>query len=916
MFMPVLTTKLYMPPLRQKSVLRSRLIERLNGSLSHAPGIILISASAGSGKTTLVTEWMESQKSTKEISAVHQVAWLSLDEGDSDLTRFLMYLIAAVQTVLPLGTDLLAALQTPQAPPAELTLTALLNEISNLDGHLILILDDYHVIESKAVDQALTFLAEHLPPRMHLVIATREDPQLPLARFRARGQLTELRIADLRFTTAEAAEFLNHVMGLHLAAEEIAMLESRTEGWIAGLQLAALSMQGEKDTARFIKSFTGSHRFVLDYLIEEVLQGQPASIQTFLLATSILERLSGPLCDAVLDTPSGTGQDTLHDLERLNLFLIPLDNERQWYRYHRLFADLLQQRLQQSASAAIPAYHTRASAWFEENGFGNEAFQHAVAAGDFERAARLAELSWMAMFRSNIQNTAFLSWMKALPDELIHARPVLSVGYAWALLDVGELEAAEARLQAAERWLAAAEPVSSAEMTIIDEEAFHSLASTISFARAFLSLALGDVASTMHHARQGLASLPEADHFQRASAAALLGAAFWRSGELETASKYMGEGLDEIYKAGNYDFAVSGIIGLADIRIIQGRLHEARSLYERALQEARERGEPVLQGTADLYMCLSMLDIEQNDLDAAEKNLQKCEELSEQARLPDWKYRLSLVRARMNERSGNLEAALSFLQEAERVHYRNPLPDVRPIPALRARLWLKQGKLSEAQGWTREKGLSPADDLSFMSEFEHITLARVLIAKSRQDPTHGADPEALELLASLLKAAEAGGRTGSVIEILTLQAMVHLIRKDVPSAVAALDRTLSLAAPEGYVSLFLDEGGPVKDLLTRLKTQETGTKAYVEKLLTNFSQTASLPQSATQNPKTKSADPLSPRELEVLRLIAQGLSNEEISRQLFLALSTVKGHNLRIFDKLGSKSRTEAVARARELGLL
>ncbi len=940
--MSVLATKLYIPPVRQKAVPRPRLVERLNAGLQYTPSILLISASAGSGKTTLVSEWVNdlrhrhspaprpvqglasddlrledlNQIENRKSKIRNQVAWLSLDEDDNDPTRFLIYLVSSVQTVLPeMGMELLTALQSPQPPPLETVLTAMLNEISTFPDDLILVLDDYHVIESKPVDQILAFLMEHLPHRMHLVIATREDPQLPLARYRARGQLTELRASDLRFTPVEAAEFLNQVMGLHLSAEEITALENRTEGWIAGLQLAALSMQGQKDTTGFIKSFTGSHRFVLDYLMEEVLQREPETIQTFLLTTSILERLCASLCEAVLCTPSGSGQEILNYLESSNLFIVPLDNERHWYRYHRLFADLLRQRLQQSTEGIINVYHSRASAWFEENGFENEAFQHAIAARDFERAARMAELSWLAMFRSNIQNITFLAWMKALPDELIRARPVLSVGYAWALLDVGEMEAAEARLQDAERWLETAESKPSGEMAVVDEDAFRSLASTISFARAFLSLALGDVASTLKHARQGLASLPEADHFQRASAAALLGAAFWRTGELETACDYMSEGLAEIYKAGNPDFAISGIVGLADIRMTQGRLREAVRLYERTLQTALERGEPI-QGTSDLYLGLGMLSIEQNDLETAEQHLHKSQELGAQAGLPDWKYRLSIVQAKVDEIQGNLEGALDLFQEAERLYYRSPLPDVRPVSASRTRIWVKQGRLNEALGWVREKGLSVDEDLSFMREFEHITLARVLIAEFKLDHANRHILEALELLERLLKAAESGGRTGSLIEILILQAIAHQVQGKLPSALAALGRALSLAEPEGYIRIFADEGESLRELLVRLKAQGTGTNAYIQKLLTAFSRPTTIPQSKIENQQSEIPEPLSPRELEVLRLIAEGLSNDEISKRLFLALSTVKGHNLKIFGKLGAKSRTEAVARARELGLL
>src|SRR5215211_3078544 len=386
---PILATKLYVPPPQSRVVLRPRLTERLDEGLHRR--LTLISAPAGFGKTTLLSDWV--------AGCERLAAWLSLDEADSDPTRFLAYLVAALQTIAPnIAEGVLGALQSPQPPPTESILTVLLNEVTTVEDEIVLVLDDYHLIDATAVDDALTFLLEHLPPRMHLVIATREDPNLPLARLRARGQLGELRAADLRFTPSEAAEFLEGVMGLSLSAEDIAALEDRTEGWIAGLQLAALSMQGHKDATSFIESFTGSHRFVLDYLVEEVLQQQPEGVQALLLRTSILERLCGPLCDAVLLDPAASGQKTLEYIERANLFLVPLDNERHWYRYHHLFAELLQQRLQQSAASSagdevgdVAELHRRASGWYEDNGLEIEAFRHAAAAHDVERAERLVE---------------------------------------------------------------------------------------------------------------------------------------------------------------------------------------------------------------------------------------------------------------------------------------------------------------------------------------------------------------------------------------------------------------------------------------------------------------------------------------------------------------------------------------------
>ncbi len=469
---PILATKLYIPPPRPTVVLRPRLIERLNEGL-HCK-LTLISAAAGFGKTTLVSEWIEacrlkiadpklntngSRRSTDQRSEIDtpQFCWLSLDEGDNDPSSFLTYLVAALQTIAPnIGAGLLGALQSPQPPSAESILTTLLNEITSLPDNIIFVLDDYHILDSKAVDKALTFLLEHLPPQMHLVIASREDPALPLARLRARGQLTELRAADLRFTPAEAAEFLNQGMGLNLTAEDVAALDRRTEGWIAGLQLAAISMQGQKDAAGFIKAFTGSHHFVLDYLMEEVLQQQSETIQTFLLRTSILERLCGPQCEAVLPAPSGSGQATLEYLEHANLFIVPLDNERRWYRYHHLFADLLRQRLGQSLTPPeIAGLHSRASQWYEDNALDIEAFQHAAAANELERAERLIdEKGLQTRFHGA---AAILDWLRSLPAERLDARPSLWMKYASVLLVGGQMAGVEEKLQAAEKALQGAE---------------------------------------------------------------------------------------------------------------------------------------------------------------------------------------------------------------------------------------------------------------------------------------------------------------------------------------------------------------------------------------------------------------------------------------------------------------------------
>lgn len=910
--MQMLTTKLYRPPARPGTVLRDQLIARLNQGLFRK--LTLLSAPAGSGKTTLVSAWV--------ASCDRPAAWLSLDAEDNNTVRFLTYLVAALQTIrADLGSGALAALASPQPPPIETILTSLLNEIASHPDALILVLDDYHAIDSDPIDHMLAFLIQHLPAHLHLVIATREDPALPLAQLRARGQMSELRLADMRFTQAEAAAFFAQAMDLNLAGPDVAALLARTEGWVAGLQLAALSLQGQRDSAGFIRSFAGSHRFVIDYLVEEVLERQPAVMQRFLLRTAILDRMCGPLCDAVVGEPGAPGQATLEALEKANLFIVPLDDERRWYRYHHLFADVLRQRLLQRAAAqgdepapSVVELHQRASCWYEEHDLVHDAFQHAVAAGAFERAAGLAESAWFAMFRNSFQNTIFLGWMRALPDELIRARPLLSAGYAWALLDVGELEAAEPHLRDAERWLNADpdERASATAMAGVDEAALRALPASIALAWATYASATGDVPATVAHVQQALALLPESDHFGRAGTSALLGVAYLRSGHLEEAAAAFADGIAIMQAVGNIAFGLSGIPPLVGIRIAQGRLREATGIYERTLRLATEQGAPPPQGIADLYLGLAEICLAQGDTEAARDQLRLSEEPGERAGLPDWPYRVRLLQARLAEAKGEPDRALALLDEAERRYYRGPLPDLQPVAALRARVWIRQGRLAEARQWAR--GVPVDDALSYVREFEHLTLARLCIADVRNGHDDDGLRTATSLLERLLTAAEVGGRTGSVIEILLLLALAAAEGGELPAALELLGRALALAEPESYVHIFVDEGQPMLRLLEKMRAEGGRQKAYLHRLRSAFgTEPDAHPSSFSSDPLL---DPLSQRELEVLRLVAQGLSNREIGARLHLALSTVKGHNRTIFSKLQVLRRTEAIARARELGLL
>ncbi len=923
----LLCTKLYVPPLRPNLVPRSQLIERLNRGLPLGHKLTLISAPAGFGKTTLVSEWVAGSERT--------AAWLSLDEGDSDPTRFLTYLVAALQTIgEDIGERVLGMLQSPQPPPIKSILTALLNEISTIPHSFILVLDDYHFVDAQPVDSLLTvdaptsvdgiltFLLEHLPPQMHLVIATREDPSLPLARLRVRGQLTDLRATDLRFTPPEAAEFLNQVMGLGLSVEDILALETRTEGWIAGLQLAALSMRGREDIPTFIKTFAGDNRYIVDYLVEEVLQRQHERVRSFLLQTSILDRLSGPLCDAVTGQEDGRGM--LEALERGNLFVIPLDDRRQWYRYHRLFADVLQAHSLEELPNQAPTLHQRASGWYERNGSPTDAVRHALAANDYERVAVLAERSWQDM-ENSFQTATWLGWVEALPDELIRVRPVLSTQYAEALWMAGELEACEARLRDAERWLDPSEELGTRpeglvdEMVVVDEEQFRRLPARIAVARTLSAQSLGDLHGTVKYAERALKLLPEEDLLGRAEVYVTLGFTNWASGDLEAARIAIAGWINSMQSVGNIAYVVAGSSALGDVLAAQGRLQEAVRAHKDSLQLASAYGEEVQPLTAHLYLGLAMLYQEMGDQEAAAQHLLISKELGEQSELVDWPFRWRLARARVEESWGKLEASIDLLDEAKRHYVRNLIPDIRPIEALKAKMYVRQGRLAEALGWAREQGLSVDDDLSYLREFEHITLARILIAGYKSSRVDGSIHEAMGLLARLLQAAEEGGRKGSVIEILVLQALAHQAEGDHPRARVPLDRALTLAESEGYVRIFVDEGAPMAQLL--LEAAAHGLKPdYAAKLLASFEAGEQVRVDNSHPPTSLSsqplADPLSKRELEVLRLLNTELSGPEIARELVIALSTVRTHTKSIYSKLNVNGRRAAVKRAAELDLI
>lgn len=900
----LLQTKVYVPRRRRGIVPRSRLSERLSRGADES-GLILVSAPAGFGKTTLLAEWLAT------VPADWTVAWLSLDATDNDPALFWSYLIAALQKTTPgLGAGARSLLEAPQTP-IEAVIATLLNELAALPHDVVLVLDDYHVVDGPGVQDGMVFLLEHLPPQLHLVIATRADPALPLGRLRAGGRLLEIRATDLRFKPEEAAAYLNEVMGLALTARDVAALEGRTEGWIAALQLAAISMQGRDDATSFIAGFAGDDRYIVDYLIEEVLRRQSPEVRSFLLQTAFLDRLSGSLCDAV--TGREGGRAMLEALDRANLFLVALDDQRQWYRYHRLFADVLQAHLEDEQRGAVRALHRRASTWYEQYGDLSEAIRHSLAAQDFERAADLVELA-VPVHRRLRQEATVDGWLRALPRDVLRRRPVLSVHYAGVLLLLGQYEDVAERLVDAERWLKAdAEPNQGPEpalMVVLDEDEFRALPGSIATYRAASALAVGDVPETMKQAHEVLDLVPEDDDLRRGPASGLLGLAEWTIGNLEPAHEWYAACMASMLKLGFVADSLGCAVALADIRIAQGRLRDAMRTYERALERAAVPGAPVVRGTADMHVGMSGLFRERNDLMVAHQHLLKGQELGEYTGLPQNRYRARVAMARVAEAEGDLDGALELLNEADHVYVADFFPNVRPIAALRARVWVRQGKLADAQAWAGEQGVSADDELSYLREFEHVTLARTLLAGS---PRAGADVsrrEAVQLLERLLQAAEDGQRTRSVIEILVLLALAAQAGGDLTAALARLERALLLAEPEGYVRLFTDEG-PAMRVLLEAAAKRGIAPNYLPGLLSSFGK-----REARTFLNRGLIEPLSERELDVLRLLGSDLDGPAIANELSVSLNTLRTHTKNIFAKLGVNSRRAAVSRAAELDVL
>jgi LuxR family maltose regulon positive regulatory protein len=985
----LLVTKLYVPPPHPNLVPRPRLVRRLEEGVRPGHRLMLISAPAGFGKSTLLSEWVAGRSRPTAPGpprpactwGAGRTGWLSLDEGDNDSVRFLAYFIAALQKIEEnLGKGVLSALQSPRPLPMEKLLTALINQISAIPDRFVLVLDDYHLITAQPIHDALAFLLDHLPDNMHLVIATRADPPLPIARLRGRGQMTELRQADLRFTPAEAAQLLNQVMGLDLSVDAIAALNSRTEGWIVGLQLAALSMRGREDLASFIAAFTGSQHYILDYLAEEVLQRQSQSIQAFLLQTSILNRMSGSLCDAVLgvrDQESGNqgiresgnqemrgagnqaqmrpnppiplppdsllpdslipdplipparaadpgqadslipdsrfpdslipdSQALLDYLEHSNLFIVPLDDRREWYRYHQLFVDFLRASLRQRWPDRVPTLHRRASHWYAQHGQVAEAINHALSAGDFEGATQMVEqAAESTMMRGEF--ATFLGWIETLPDDMVRARPSLCILAAVALLVSGHpLKLVEANLQEA-----------------LATDTTGAAAGAMAAFRALVAIFQADERQSAERVRLALELLPEESLFLRTLVAGFLSLNYFLSPDLVTARQALEEAARIGEQAGNLMMTVLAQCHLAELSIMQGRLHEARASYEQTLDLATdERGKR--QPIAGMpLMGLGYLFWEWNDLESASHHLGEGIELTRMwAEMATMQGYIPL--AYVKQAQGDMRGARQAIERAQQLAQEfdaSKLDDIM-IAAYQARLWIIQGNIEVAVAWAEAHSRDKDNSLEQWEKeagsaflplhraFEYIALARVRIAQGRPDV-------ALKMLAPLLQAAETIGCLLFVIEILVLRAMALQRQGDILQALAALERALSLAEPGGFMRMFIDGGQPMAQLLHEAAGRGISPE-YTSRLLAAFPDSESRPTASAkpQKPESEMVELLSERELEVLRLLTTHLSSTEIAEELIISANTVRSHIKHIYSKLNAHGRTDAIQRAKELHLL
>jgi LuxR family maltose regulon positive regulatory protein len=907
---PLLRTKLFLPRPPDGILARPRVAELLRRGV--AGKLTLVSAQAGFGKSTAIAAWAHAE------AAPGSVAWVSLDGDDADELTFWTYVVTALDGPVPgVREGVLPLLERP-GPAMTVVLTELVNRLSDGPGEVVLVLDDYHLVDGPAVAEGVTFLLDHLPPQGHVVLGTRADPALPLSRMRARGEVVEVRAADLRFTVPETTDYLRHA-GLSLTPDDVAVLEQRTEGWAAALQLAVLSLRGRPDADEFLAHFAGDDRFIVDYLVEEVLARQPEQVREFLLRSAVLDRLSGPLCDAV--TGQADGGATLRELERQNLFVVPLDARRRWYRYHHLFADVLRAHLDADTEGPSPAtLHARASAWFERDGQPVPAVRHALAAGEHSRAAGLMEASIPDLLRRR-QEALLAGWVDALPDEVVRERPALAMDFVSVLMQRNEFASVASRLDDIDRLVhrlqSPLEGRETATHVVGNPLELPRLPGKIELYRAGLAVVAGDLAGTLRHAENAARLAAPDDHPTRAGAWGLSGLVHWRRGDLDGLHRCYSRCVDDLLKGGHLADVLGCTATLADVRVAQGRLADAEATLRQAL-DLTAAADGVVRGTADMHSGLGAIAVERGDVAEAEDRLRRAQQLGDDAGMPQHAYQLRVNMAIVRQARGDLDEALALLDEAEQRYVADFKPDVRPVHATRARLLVAAGRLDDARAWAAEHGLAPDDEVGYLHEYEHVTLAMLLVAGLGSTTASTTDPELVGgLLQRLHDEAELGGRTATVVEVLVLQALAAQAEGDVATAAAHLRRALELGRPEGMVRVFAQHGAALARLVRVLPSREQGDP-HVRRLVAESvpAESSAATQRQPAPLRNQPIDPLSRRELEVLRLLATDLTGPELARHLVVSLNTLRTHTRNVYTKLGVSGRRAAVTRARELDLL
>jgi LuxR family transcriptional regulator, maltose regulon positive regulatory protein len=910
----LLSTKFNVPPSRQTIVFRSELMATLTKVGTHR--LTLVLAPPGYGKTTLVSSWLRESNLP--------FTWLSLDEGDNDPIRFLEYFLTALHKVVPsIRLDFLDLLQGPQAASLESLMVLLINEAA-LAEDFFLVMDDFHVLHSQLILDMLAYLLEHVPPSMHIVLLSRTDPPLPLSRIRARGQLLDIRAEQLRFSVGEITLFFDDVMGLKLSDPEVSAIETRTEGWVAGLQLAGLAMQslsrqGGNEPHSFISTFTGSHAYIMDYLTEEVLRHQPDKICSFLLQTSILERMCGPLCEAVVQPGMAEALDghaILETLEQKHLFVIPLDDERHWYRYHHLFNEVLSRRLEAQFPRQILELHCRASKWYEQNGFIHEAIQHAMKSGDLDRTARLVEQHGCALLMGG-EVVTLADWLRAI-EPYIQVHPWLAMQKAWTLLFTGHPESAEKVIQVGEQLL------SNHEQT--DE--VRTLRGSFAAARAHLANMHGKSHLAAEHAQRALGFLPESSDFScslRSVATSLFGDASWMQGKMVEAQQAYSEAVRIAQAAGNPHMVMMSNNSLADVLFERGQLHQAARIYTETLHLVDQVDGPNSNYAQNTHFGMGRVFYAWNRLDEAAASFEQCSRLSRQWGNINLQAACLVAAAQLERARGNLEMAQQAMIAAEELMKERPLSPtwLRWVEMGLARLWLDQGNIEKALFYVHNTGIYPnrlswdslsqhdiqlEDPILYGFEPVYLILLRLFLALSNPDAV-------LALCERLLPEAQTGERLKTVTEIYVLQALAFQSKKNLPLALAALERAVTLARPDQSRRVFLDEGERLGKLLYQLKAHSLGGE-FLEELLSLINQHVDTQKSPALPIQNQLVEPLSARELDVLKCIAQGCSNQEIANQFVISPKTVKRHISNIYAKLEAKNRTQAVSLARALKLL